>query len=383
MVNAPKIVVAIDSYKGSLSSLEAALAVETGILRVLPEAEIVKIPVADGGEGTLDVFVYQTQGRLIETTVKDPLFRPINTHFGLSKDGKTAFIEVAKAAGLTLIETDLRNPLRSSSIGVGEQIKAALDLGVREFIICLGGSATTDAGAGILHALGARFYSKENELLPTPYALADLEKLDISNLDPRIKESTFLVANDVENPLSGPDGAAFVFGPQKGASQAECEFIDNFLTKMGKIYEVNSGKKILDVKQTGAAGGISASLLAFFNAQLVKGIDLVLDFIDFESQIQGADLIITGEGSLDKQSLKGKTPFGICKKGNKYNIPVVAFAGNVAVLPKLFIDAGFKAVFSIAPGPISLDFSLKNAETLLAFLAENTVNLFLTINNDS
>ncbi len=376
---APKIVIAIDSYKGSLSSVEAANSVEKGILRVLPQAEIVKVPVADGGEGSLQALVEASQGSLQTITAYDPILRIKETKFGLSSEQTTAFIEVAESIGLTLVEENLRKPLTSTSFGVGQQIKAALDLGVRNFIICLGGSATTDGGAGMLNALGAAFFRGNMELKANPLSLINLDSISLDNLDPRLQESVFLVASDVENPLTGPNGAAFTFSPQKGAAPQEVAFLDDFLTRLAKVYEKTTYKKILTIPKLGAAGGIAAALVAFLNAKIMRGIDLILDYLEFEHLIQGADLIITGEGSLDRQSLAGKTPLGVCEYGNKYNIPVIALAGKVLTEPGLFLSQGFKAVFSIAPGPISLAESLAKADELLAFQAENIVNLIFNI----
>lgn len=380
----PKIVIAIDSFKGSLSSLEAAQSIENGLRRVLPQVEISKIPVADGGEGTIESLVAATKGKLITSEVHDPLLRPIKTDFGLSGDGQTAFIEVFKTAGLTLVEPHLRNPLKATSFGVGEQIIQAYSLGVRNFIICLGGSAVTDGGSGMLAALGARFYSEHKELKPLPEELIEVTHLDLSDLHPLVKECTFSVACDVDNPLIGPKGAAFTFGPQKGASLADCQILDQMLTKLGHLYEKEASIPLLSVPKTGAAGGLGAAFMAFFAAKLVSGINLVLDFLDFDSAIIGADLIITGEGSLDSQSLSGKTPIGIVNRVKETKIPVIALAGSVAVLPTVFLHAGFLAVFSIAPGPISLEYSIQNAAELLAFQAENLANIFFNkFSNDS
>ncbi len=376
---APKIVIAIDSYKGCLSSLEAANSVARGIHRVLPEAKIIKVPVADGGEGSLQALVDASCGFLESTLSYDPIHRKIKTKFGLTPDRKTAFIEVAASIGLTLVEKNLRKPLTSSSYGVGQQIKAALDLGVRNFIICLGGSATTDGGAGMLSALGVEFLQDNLKLKATPLSLANLNRISLSNLDKRLQESTFLVASDVLNPLTGPNGAAFTFSPQKGATPKEVAFLDDFLIRLANIYEKTTNKKILKEPKMGAAGGITAALVAFFNAKIVRGINLILDYLEFEQLIQGADLIITGEGSLDKQSISGKTPLGVCEYGNKYNIPVIALAGKVLTEPGLFLSHGFKAVFSITPGPISLEESLSKGDELLAFSAENLANIIFNI----
>lgn len=373
----PRIIIAIDSFKGCLSSLEAAEAVERGILRVLPSSTVVKVPVADGGEGTVDALVDATQGEYHYGHYSDPLGRKREARFGLSNDKKTAFIEVAETTGLTLVEPEYRNPLKLSSKGVGEQIKTALDIGVRAFIICLGGSATVDCGTGMLAALGARFYSYETELDPIPDSLKYLTRIDLSGLDNRLNQSTFLIACDVDNPLTGSNGASFIFGPQKGATLQQCSSLDEILTNIAIHYENASGVSILHRPMMGAAGGISAAFAAFFPTEFLPGIELVLRYLDFNTLIQGADLIITGEGSLDSQSIQGKTPYGICKIANKQNIPVIALAGKVELKPKFFLDHGFTGVFSIANGPITLEYSLQNAQELLAFTVENIINIKL------
>ncbi|MDD2430149.1 MAG: glycerate kinase [Bacillota bacterium] len=375
LTRAPKIILALDSFKGSLSSLEAATAVESGIKRALPKANIIKIPVADGGEGTAETLVLADSGTMHKIVCHDPLLRKMECYFGLSKDKQTAFIEVAQSTGLTLVEPHLRDPLSSTTYGVGEQIKAALELGARNFIVCLGGSSTVDGGAGLLQALGVRFYSGEFEIEATPKALDSLTRIDTTGLDPRIKEATFRAACDVDNPLCGKNGAAYVFGPQKGASAHDVKFLDQLLLKLGLLYEEATQTPILTEPKMGAAGGIPAALKAFLGAQLEPGVNLVLDFLNFDSRIADADLIITGEGSLDCQSLGGKTPLGVLKAGKKAGIPVIALAGKVELNASTFLDAGFKAVFSIAPGPISLEESVQRASELLSFTAENVINL--------
>lgn len=234
----------------------------------------------------------------------------------------------------------------------------------------------------MLSALGVEFFREDLKLKATPLLLANLNRISLDNIDKRLQESTFLVASDVLNPLTGPNGAAFTFSSQKGATPKEVAFLDDFLTSLAKVYEKTTHIKILNEPKMGAAGGIAAALAAFFNTKIVRGINLILDYLEFEQLIQGADLIITGEGSLDEQSLAGKTPLGVCEYGNKYKIPVIALAGKVLTEPGLFLNHGFKAVFSIAPGPITLEESLSKADDFLAFSAENLANLIFNNSND-
>ena len=382
-VKSPKVVLALDSFKGSLSSHEAVAAAAAGVRRVLQDAEILKIPVADGGEGTAQVLAEAASGSMHQVTCKDPLFRDIQCSFGLSKDRETAFIEVAASSGLTLVDPSLRDPLSTSSFGVGQQIKAALDLGARHFIICLGGSATVDGGAGLLETLGARFFKGSEQVKAIPKELTTATRIDASNLDYRLKEASFTVLCDVDNPLTGRDGAARIFGPQKGAGPEEIEFLDEFLTVLGSLYQETTGVAVLDKRHMGAAGGIPAALTAFFDAKIVSGIDFVLDFLNFDTKLLGANLVITGEGSLDHQSLRGKTPVGVCRRANLAGVPVVCIAGRVEPAPQLFLEAGFTAVFSICPGPMSLGEALEQAAELLAFQSENVASCFFATSRPS
>jgi len=350
-----KIIIASDSFKGCLSSLDVARAAEKGIRKVLPDCEVVGIPVADGGEGTTEALVDAMNGRFVSCNVHDPLMNRIQVEYGILGDDLTAVIEMASASGLTLVPPALRNPMLTTTYGTGELIKDALQRGCRRFLIGIGGSATNDAGTGMLQALGFRFYDTNgNELGKGGQILDQITYIDSANAIPALQEAVFTIACDVNNPFSGENGAAYIYGPQKGADAAMVRQLDNGLKHFATVIHDSLGKDIDSIPGAGAAGGLGGGFLAFLPATLKRGIQMVLEAVDFESRIQHADLIITGEGKLDRQTGMGKTPAGILAAGKRQQIPVIAIGGAVEETDAL-VQQGFLAVMSIQPGPVSLE----------------------------
>lgn len=350
-----KILIASDSFKGCLSSLEVADAARAGIKKVLPDCEVVGIPGADGGEGTTEALVAAMNGRFVSCEVHDPLMNPIKVEYGILGDGLTAVIEMASASGLTLVPPERRNPMFTTTYGTGELIKDALQRGCRRFLVGIGGSATNDAGTGMLQALGFRFFdSEENELGKGGQILEQVVRIDSRNAIPALQESVFTIACDVNNPFSGKNGAAFVYARQKGANDAMIEQLDSGLQQFAAVIRASLGKDIDAIPGAGAAGGLGGGFLAFLPATLKPGIQMVLEALDFDSRIGNVDLIITGEGKLDRQTGMGKTPAGVLEAGKRHQIPVVAIGGSVEESDAL-IRQGFLAVFSIQPGPVSIE----------------------------
>lgn len=371
-----KIVVAPDSFKGSLSAKEVGDNIEIGIKRVLPLAEIVKVPMADGGEGTVESLIDGSGGQIINISVKDPLMRDIDSFYGILGDGKTAIIEMATASGLPLLDPKERNPLNTSTYGTGELVLDAINRGCKRIIIGLGGSATNDGGVGFLSALGIKFKdSMGNEIKPVGGELDKLSQIDISSMDERIKSTQFIAACDVDNPLVGERGASAIFGPQKGADEKMVSILDANLNHYGDVIFATLGIDIKQEKGAGAAGGLGGGILAFLNVELKGGIDIVIDITGLEDKIKGADLIITGEGMMDYQTKFGKTPYGVCILGNKNNIPVVAIAGGLGREYKSLYELGFKSIFSIVDKPMSLENAIKDSKILVQDVAERIVRL--------
>ncbi|TWT01886.1 glycerate kinase [Planomicrobium sp. CPCC 101079] len=371
-----KIVVAPDSFKDSLSAQGVCKAAKEGILSVFPDAEVIELPLADGGEGIMESMVYATGGKTMKTEVHDPLLRKIESAYGVLGDGETVIIEMAQASGLLLVKEEERNPLIASSFGTGELIRTALDAGYRKFIIGIGGSATNDAGAGMLRALGIKFFDAAGKELEDGGAeLTRLVRLDDSALDPRIGESTFLVASDVRNKLCGPSGASAIFGPQKGAAP---DMVGQLDAALGHFADVVLEKNRVDLRSFeggGAAGGMGASLIAFLHATLQSGIDLVMETIGFAEKIRGADLIITGEGRLDAQTLDGKLITGITKAAGNAGVPVVALAGSQALSSEQVAEIGLVAAFSIVSGPCTVQEAMAKAEPLITEKTIAVMNL--------
>lgn len=353
-----KIILAIDSFKGSLTSTEAATAAMEGIKKVWPETQIKAIPVADGGEGLLNCLVQATDGTFIHLHAHDPIMRQIPTRYGILGDHKTVVIEMAEVNGLTLLSPFERHPLQTSSYGTGELIRDALEKGFRQFIIGLGGSATCDGGLGMLEALGVEFYDKDgNNLHGNGQNMNHISTICCDKLIPAFNEATLTVACDVDNPFYGPSGAAFIFAPQKGASPDEVVLLDKGLQNLNEIFRRTTGTDISTFPGGGAAGGLGGCFTAFSHkCELKAGIDLLLETIGFANYIKDADLLITGEGKSDIQTLHGKVPMGILRYGIKYNIPTILIAGTIDPTAfSILNNAGFRAVFSTTPGPVDLN----------------------------
>ena len=367
-----KFVLAPDSFKESMTAKKAALAMEKGVKAVFPNAECVIVPMADGGEGTVESLVSMTNGEIIKTEVIGPLGEKVIAEYGLLGEGQTAVIEMASASGLELIKPKERNPLLTTTYGTGQLIKHALDKGVRRFLIGIGGSATNDGGAGMLQALGVSFKDQAGNELPFGGgALQQLHSIDLSGLDERIKMVHIDVACDVTNPLIGDNGASAIFGPQKGATPEMVRVLDQNLAHFADVIKKQLGEDIAHLEGAGAAGGLGAGLLAFLNAQLKKGIDLVIEYTGLEEQVRGADYVFTGEGSIDGQTLFGKTPYGVAAIAEKYSVPVIAFAGRIGDGVESLYDNGFTAIIGILKGVTTLEKALECGEENLAFAAEN------------
>ncbi|MGI6224849.1 MAG: glycerate kinase [Peptococcales bacterium] len=361
-----KIIIAPDSFKGSMSAKEVCEAAERGVKSVLEDVEIIKIPMADGGEGTVETLVDATDGKLIKINVLNPLGHEFETYFGILGDGRTAVIEMALASGLTLVPREHRNPLLTTTYGTGQLIKAALDHGCREFIIGIGGSATNDGGVGMAQALGVQFLDKDGkEIGFGGVNLSKLERIELGGLDSRIKESIFKVACDVDNPLCGPKGASYVFGPQKGATSEMIQLLDSNLLHFAKVIHRDVGVSVQNEPGAGAAGGLGAGLMAFCQARLQRGIDLIIEATKLEGQIKGADLVITGEGQMDFQTAHGKTPYGVAQIAKKYDIPVIAIVGSIGYGVEELYTKGIDSIFSIVEGPMTLEECMKNGSLLL------------------
>ncbi|WP_276732643.1 glycerate kinase [Bacillus sp. (in: firmicutes)] len=357
-----KIIIAPDSFKESLSALEAADAIERGFKSVFPGADYRKLPMADGGEGTVQSLVDATNGWIKEQVVKGPLGEPVKAFFGMLGDGKTAVIEMAAASGLHLVPVEKRNPLLTTTEGTGELITAALDAGAERLIIGIGGSATNDGGAGMIQALGGRLLDESGrEIGPGCGALSQLASIDVSGLDPRIHHVKLEVACDVDNPLTGPRGASAVFGPQKGATDDMVRVLDQHLTHFADVTEKALGTTFRETEGAGAAGGLGWSLLAFLHADLKRGVDIVLEAVDFENEVQDADLVITGEGRIDSQTIYGKTPIGVAKAAKSYDVPVIGIAGSISRDSDAVYQHGIDALFSIVPGAVSLEDAFEHA----------------------
>lgn len=357
-----KIVIAPDSYKESLTAMEVATAIENGFKEVLPNAEYIKLPMADGGEGTVQSLVDATDGRIVTATVTGPLGQQVEGFYGLLGDGSTAVIEMAAASGIQLVEPEKRNPLLTTTYGTGELVKAALNAGVRHIIVGIGGSATNDGGIGMAQALGARLLDSDGaELGFGGGELSKLASIDLTNLDKRLADIQLEVACDVDNPLCGPKGASHVFGPQKGATPKMVEQLDANLAHYANIIRQTNGKEVIDQAGAGAAGGLGAALLGLFDASLRPGINIVMDAVNLAEVVKDADLVITGEGRIDSQTIHGKTPIGVARTAKQYNLPVIGIAGSTAQDCRVVHDHGLDAVFSVVLGATDLPTALKEA----------------------
>lgn len=372
-----KIIIAPDSFKDSLSAIEVAEAIRSGVLSEFTEAEINILPMADGGEGTVETMVNATRGSIIETTVEDALRREIKARYGLLGDGHTAVIEMASASGIEQLKPDERNPWNTTTYGTGQLIMAALDKGCRRIIMGIGGSATNDGGVGMAIALGAKFNDQSgNEKGIGGGELSEIALIDLNGLDRRISKTKFLVACDVSNPLTGINGAAHVYGPQKGADKSMVEKLDKNLGHLAKLIKDQLDIDIENVPGAGAAGGLGAGLIAFLNAELMQGFEIVRRETHLDDAVKWADLVITGEGKIDVQTQYGKTPMGVAGVAKKYDKPVIAIAGTLGEGYQELYPLGFDAILSIIDKPMELKEALVNAPFLIERCARTAIRLF-------
>ena len=359
-----KIVLAFDSFKGSASSWEISEAARRAILRELPQCEVISIPIADGGEGTTRAICSVMNTTVVSCEAHNPMMHPLTTSYHITADGETAILEMAATSGLPLLSSNQRNPLYTSTFGTGEVVIDALNRGCRHFILGIGGSATNDAGTGMLAALGVRFLNNRGEeVKPCGKNLTRIEQIDESHADGRLKDCHFTIICDVNNPFYGADGAAFVYAPQKGASPQEVLQLDAGLRHYAHVLKLNKGIDIAGLPGAGAAGGMGGGLLPFLNAELKPGIETILELLHFDEALQEADLVITGEGWIDAQTTMGKALGGVLKLATKQSVPVIALGGGVENTP-LLNEMGFAAVLSIQPAPVSLEQAMQTEFTL-------------------
>ena len=370
-----KFIILPDSFKGTISSIGVANVMKSSIKSHFPEAEIISIAVADGGEGSVDAFLSALDGDRIDMVCSGPYFEKINTYYGLIDNGNTAVIEMASAAGLPLVG-DRKDPSKTTTYGTGEMIRDALGRGVKKIIIGLGGSSTNDAAAGCLSALGVKFLNKDNKVfIPTGENLNLIEGIDLSGLDKRIEKTDIEVMCDIDNPLYGENGAAYIFGPQKGADVAMVKFLDSSLKYFSKITEEYLHLDLKDLPGAGAAGGMGYGIASYLGGNLKMGIDIVLDTVDFDQNLKDTDMVFTGEGNLDSQSLSGKVVIGISRRCKKANVPVIAVVGGVSDDIESVYEEGVTSVFSINRRPESLDISKHNTKENLAFTMDNIIRI--------
>ena len=371
------IVLAPDSFKGSLSAAQVAQAMARGVQRVLPKTNLTLLPLSDGGEGLVDSLAAASGGKILDYQVTGPLGEKVTAQMGLMGNGQTAVIEMAQASGLILVPEDKRNPLQTTTFGTGELIKKALDLGCNHLIIGIGGSATNDGGMGMAQALGFRFLDEEGQSLGFGGGeLARLARIDASSKDPRLEGTTIEVACDVTNPLTGPSGAAHIYGPQKGATPEMVELLDAGLANLDRVLQRDLGKSVGQVPGAGAAGGLGAGLMALLGGRLVSGIELVLDVLEFDDKAKGAQLIITGEGKFDAQSAFGKVPMGVAQRARSLGVPVVVVAGSVLPSADVLHGEGVTAYFSILNQPMTLKEAMERGAELVENQAAQVMRLF-------
>ncbi len=369
-----KIVIAPDSFKGSLSASAVSDNIEKGARKVFEFADILSIPMADGGEGTVQSLVDSTKGVIVSTKVSGPLLKEVEAFYGILGDGATAVIEMAAASGLPLLREDERNPMKTTTFGTGELIKHALDRGCKKIIIGIGGSATNDGGAGMVKALGVKLLDKNgNDIGYGGGCLDKVEVIDLCHMDERLKSCKIVAACDVDNPLVGLRGASHVFGPQKGADGEMVKILDKNLEHFAEVVERTTGISIKDFPGAGAAGGLGGGLLAFLGAELKRGIDIVIEATCFEEKVKDADIVITGEGMMDYQTQYGKTPYGVAQIAKKYNIPVVAIVGSVGKNAEALYDLGFSGIFSIINRPMTLAEAMSECAELLEKTSESVM----------
>lgn len=366
-----RILVAPNAFKESLSAMDAAAAISRGLLKVLPESKITQLPIADGGDGTLEAVVEGTHGKILRARVLDPLGKKISAEYGLTGDGKTAVIEMSRASGLALVPPSHRNPMLSTSYGTGQLILAALKRGVQDIILGIGGSATVDGGIGALQALGIEFVDRRGK--PVVWGgngLKSIARIDMGKINPLLEQARILVACDVDNPLVGPRGSAAVFGPQKGATPAMVRRLDQYLGKLGQLIQETTGRDVSQVAGSGAAGGIAGGFMGLLGARLSPGSDLVFALLKVEEQVAKADLIFTGEGQIDFQTPFGKGPGMLAKIAKEHGVPVIGIAGSVTGDVGGLFDQGFSALFSIVASPMTVEAAIRQAAQLLEAQSE-------------
>ncbi|SDB33649.1 glycerate kinase [Pseudomonas sp. NFACC13-1] len=372
-----KIIIAPDSFKDSLSAQGVADAIAQGLAQVWPDAQLVKCPMADGGEGTVESVLAACNGEWRHTRVRGPLGAPVEARWGWLADSRTAIIEMAEASGLQLVPPEQRDACSSSTYGTGELIRAALDEGAGRVILAIGGSATNDAGAGAMQALGVALLDDQGQPLPSGgLALANLARLDLSDLDPRLAHVSFEIAADVDNPLCGPHGASAVFGPQKGASVPQVQALDRALGHFADHCAQALGRDVRDEPGSGAAGGLGFAAKAFLGAQFRTGVDVVARLTGLAEAVSGADLVITGEGRFDAQTLRGKTPFGVARIARQQGVPVVVIAGTLGEGYQALYEHGIDAAFALANGPMTLQQACVDAPRLLSERAQDIARLW-------
>ena len=373
------ILIAPNAFKNSLDATNVAEAIGEGLLQSDLECTVEYFPIGDGGDGTAALIVQKNIGTSINVEVQDPLGRKISSSFGLIGEARTAVIELADASGIRLLQSTERNPLHATTYGTGELIKHVLNRNVRKIIMCIGGSATVDGGIGILQALGVQFLDNKNEILKgLPESLIHLSTIDLSKLDRRILNCEFIILCDVENKLLGDNGAAKIFGPQKGASPEDVEKLDIALTRLRDITLKETGKDIATIQHGGAAGGVAAGLAAFCNAKLVNGINYFLDITSFDKALKTADIVITGEGSIDDQTLEGKGPYGVAIKAKEKNIPVIGVAGKISLASGGQLPKYFDLLLSINNEPFEIEAALKNTKENLVKTGKAIGDLLMT-----
>ncbi|WP_411163288.1 glycerate kinase [Lactobacillus johnsonii] len=371
-----KYVVAPDSFKESMTAKEVCDAMEKGIKKADSAAEVIKVPMADGGEGTVNSLVDATHGQRVIVEVTGPLGNKISAYYGILGNGTTAVIEMAKASGLEIVEKKKRNPMITTTFGTGELIRDALDHNVKEIIIGLGGSSTNDGGSGMAQALGAKLLDQNNHQIPFGGGNLDkLDKIDISNLDSRLQDVKIILASDVTNPLIGKEGASRVFGLQKGATPEMVEKLENNLQHYAEIVKRDLNKDVASLSGAGAAGGLGAGLMAFTTCEMRRGVDLAIEVTKLEEKIRDTDYVFTGEGGTDFQTKFGKTPYGVAKLGKKYHKPVISLAGYLGEGIDSLYSEGFTAIFGIIPEACDLPTALKNGPSNVARTTENIVRL--------
>ena len=371
------VVLAVDSFKGSASSAHVEELIAEGIRRVCPDCSISSYPIADGGEGTVEAIIAALDGREIRATVQNPLGEKIEASYGLTADG-TAIIEMAAASGITLIEQTPENALSASTWGVGDLIRDALNHGAHRILVGLGGSATSDGGVGMAKALGARFLDAAGEPIPCGLiGLKTLASIDCSGLDPRIANTEFVLITDVTNPLNGPSGALYTYGPQKGIEPSQLAELEPWMEAYANLLEEVVGREISDLPGAGAAGGLGAALAAFCHARIERGIEFVLDTIGLSEAVAGADLVITGEGRMDAQSANGKAPVGVARRAHEHGVPVVAIVGSRAEDLGCIYDEGIGLVIPLALEPMTLEACIARTEMLVPLAGESAMRAFL------